>query len=1140
MTNSTMFSNNWLSRAFFESAVVLGIDIGLQGIGVCLRKGPNVIYLKSLEFDLPESATLASRRQKRAWRHCRKNRKTRISRLRKLFIKHGIPWPDEATLSHTDPFLLRYRAVSSSLASRHALGIAIRHCLLRRGYDFHANSEGDFPWGDSASIQSAIAWMKNSHITAAMKPEMEDLLKFLHGSKKRDSEDPDKDWAEERSQFLETLDERVIESEANGIKEHLARYKSDNGSKDRSRMREHNFHRSAVEGHIRTIIERHRHLIDDPDGFTEALFLKPKADDVPSLQRRAREKAIFHFQRKTRHEMAELWEKKRRDCRLAAAFDLPVEKAGLASDIDIRKWRTLEFLIYRRIEISVTTGKGKGKATSQTSVRASAALVERLVASIQPHKALSVKEVRACVAEDIKAKHQGGKPLPDSKSSSNKDYFAQLRDLLVPTVANQRKTATVCSGTARYLFDLATNGGVCFDHDAVDSRLQGIDFFQKRKSVDTGGMQYPQVRFLLGERAKKGSKKGQRAVEGILQKIFKDPEYAEALRGASVPEYLIIECVRDMPATVEQRLRIKSEQEKRRKERDKIQLKDTGVTSRRRRLAYHAQQRGRCPFTGLDLPDALDPNLELEHLYPDSRGGLSMDSNLVLTFRTVNALKGNLTPMEFADEKGGTTTPDGKRVLAWKEMLENVEDFKWGRAKKSAEAVSGTVLNKRDIFAFDASDGEFPEFGNTTRTAQLARQLVNEACHWMGIAGDAEEQRKRIGTPSGWLTAQARRAWALDQNGEPLRKDRDQPQHHLVDAYVISHIPPAEGMNHVRCGGIFQSSRITRIRNGVVSHKPVTAPIAGLCPNFGADVLPLLGHDPEVLPIYKHRPRKWASQLGDETFWRVDPSDGKTYQRKPLLRKDFSGAEAVLKALTGTRIPVDKLPSKHAVQRWLDRSEDDPACLKLADGTPIRSIWKCGSKGSLASPLGWSGFLNGSEVQMAFFSLDEKSEALEFWLGWNGRKWAFLKRRRPAPVAMRHLRRFTKSWNEGPAPAWMQAHPDKPETHKTLEEIVCGNPVPSVGVKLAELKRGQTFRIEIKPDSRIGPGGKGRSTWWEVTAIMRERPELKPCLALPEDWISPQVIKKSEPAQWLAVLRPDLDLSDLSKLSESLGLSVSK
>ncbi len=65
---------------------------GLGGIGVYLRRGPKEVFGRPVVMELPEAEALAERRQKRAWRHCRKSRKWRLHRLKLLFARHGVSW----------------------------------------------------------------------------------------------------------------------------------------------------------------------------------------------------------------------------------------------------------------------------------------------------------------------------------------------------------------------------------------------------------------------------------------------------------------------------------------------------------------------------------------------------------------------------------------------------------------------------------------------------------------------------------------------------------------------------------------------------------------------------------------------------------------------------------------------------------------------------------------------------------------------------------------------------------------------------------------------------------------------------------------------------------------------------------------
>ena len=88
-------------------------------------------------------------------------------------------------------------------------------------------------------------------------------------------------------------------------------------------MRRQNLPRRLLEEHLCNIITRHRHLITDLGEFTAALFLKPDPSATPLLQKRAKEKAIFHFNRKTQAEAKAIWQRKTKDVTLAAALGLP-------------------------------------------------------------------------------------------------------------------------------------------------------------------------------------------------------------------------------------------------------------------------------------------------------------------------------------------------------------------------------------------------------------------------------------------------------------------------------------------------------------------------------------------------------------------------------------------------------------------------------------------------------------------------------------------------------------------------------------------------------------------------------------------------------------------------------------------------
>jgi len=48
-------SAKWLEHPFYKSDLVLGLDIGIEGIGIWLRKGPTPLFAQTIAVELPEA-----------------------------------------------------------------------------------------------------------------------------------------------------------------------------------------------------------------------------------------------------------------------------------------------------------------------------------------------------------------------------------------------------------------------------------------------------------------------------------------------------------------------------------------------------------------------------------------------------------------------------------------------------------------------------------------------------------------------------------------------------------------------------------------------------------------------------------------------------------------------------------------------------------------------------------------------------------------------------------------------------------------------------------------------------------------------------------------------------------------------------
>ena len=1062
----------WSTHPFYQRAIVLGLDVGLEGIGVCVRRGHEILYAKTWLYDVPLAARLEGRRQLRGARHCRANRKTRLHRLRLLFEKHGLPWlaDDAPALRNSDPFILRHRAVSSpnGLASREALSIAIRHCVAHRGHDYeYFSDEGSYPWGDSTECKKVMKELATLWLTPEESDEAHRDAEFFEWSDK------------EVEEFRELVRTRIAGPEL--IAQHLAAHAKGSKNHVRKRAKGEPFPRKFVRAHLAQIIDRHEHMIADCPAFRTALFL----DNTTAAER---DHSVFYYHRKTKKEMQAHFEKKRARCPYAPWLGLGGPPTDSRGKIEIRRWSLLEFASMRDVEVQAKKQK-KGATPQRWRVPLGAEWVKRVIdwqaAHPECRKASDIAEIKDELITAIESAHtakvapEGGK----SGSELNKYFFTILRDLLAPSMANRTKNAPMSSAAAARLFSIATAAGFereavrgCLENCQPGAEIVSLYNFRRQPTADLYGV-YPQVEFLLGQRVKKAKthpkkgtpkKRGDLAVKGKLHLLF------DHLFGAdqAAPEYCVVEVARDLPRNRKQMQEraelIDANRERHEKliEKYKEHLpKDGTVTgSMRRRIEMHDQQGGVCPFTGESLGDnPLGDALDVEHLFPESRGGLTVNENLVLTFARVNrSEKKDRTPREYAAVSG----------KSFDEMLVHTVAMRWGRFK-------------REIFAWE--DGaKIPEFGNTTRVSQLARQLTAEAARWMRCT-DADKQAGRIGNPTGFQTAACRRAWGL------VEKDRADLTHHLVDAIILAHIPPREGQNYVQSGGIFLPKPDVQKQRMVLDVLPV-GPDAAV-------VLRVSAHDAAECPVLKHRSSSNARSMHDMTHLRVLPGGALAY-RKELPDKatlDPHGLRAMLMSMgipasyrdrDGTEHAL--IPSNDALEKWLN--SDGPEPLRLLNGTPVRSFWETGKKGSLEDdPTGFHAAWNAQGNLMDVKAVLGRWAALELWRGWNAKRkrWEYYKRLIPSRGVFKALRSLGYSWKKRSTRPWREG---SPELAKPLKRELGGELPPYARPAVHPetkgrlvFQTGDVFRVGITREGKLAKRGEtpGSSEWVDVAAVMQ-------------------------------------------------------
>lgn len=162
------------------------------------------------------------------------------------------------------------------------------------------------------------------------------------------------------------------------------------------------------------------------------------------------------------------------------------------------------------------------------------------------------------------------------------------------------------------------------------------------------------------------------------------------------------------------------------------------------------------PYTGEMIPlnKLFTEAIHVEHILPYSRSIDDSFVNKTLCEDHVNDAKGNLTPLEYFEQK---RTP--AELKAFKQRVRN---FSQGKLNKFlATEVKDDFLNS--------------QFTNSAYIGTEVRDLLRTTC-------------KDVRVTNGQLTSLLRGRWSLNRllNNEADQKNRDDHRHHAVDALVIA------------------------------------------------------------------------------------------------------------------------------------------------------------------------------------------------------------------------------------------------------------------------------------------------------------------------------------------------------------------
>ena len=236
------------------------------------------------------------------------------------------------------------------------------------------------------------------------------------------------------------------------------------------------------------------------------------------------------------------------------------------------------------------------------------------------------------------------------------------------------------------------------------------------------------------------------------------------------PMAVNIEMARDLSRPLDERNKIRKEQEeyRARNEKDKAFFAEEFGQAPKggefEKFRLYREQLGKCAYSqeGIDLARLLEPGyVEIDHALPYSRSFDDSKNNKVLVLAKENRDKGNRTPYEYLG--GAENSP------RWQQFVAFVESTKSYRLAKRSR------LLRKDFGAKEAE--EFKE-RNLNDTRYICKFFKNYVERHLKLADGSEA--KRCVVLSGQMTAFLRARWGINK----IRSESD--RHHALDAAVVA------------------------------------------------------------------------------------------------------------------------------------------------------------------------------------------------------------------------------------------------------------------------------------------------------------------------------------------------------------------
>lgn len=236
------------------------------------------------------------------------------------------------------------------------------------------------------------------------------------------------------------------------------------------------------------------------------------------------------------------------------------------------------------------------------------------------------------------------------------------------------------------------------------------------------------------------------------------------------PMAVNIEMARDLSRPLDERNKIRKEQEeyRARNEKDKAffaeEFGQPPKGGEFEKFRLYREQLGKCAYSveAIDLARLLEPGyVEIDHALPYSRSFDDSKNNKVLVLAKENRDKGNRTPYEYL---GGT-----ENSPRWQQFVAFVESTKSYRLAKRSR-----LLRKE----FGTKEAEEFKERNLNDTRYICKFFKNYIERHLKLADGSEA--KRCVVLSGQMTAFLRARWGINK----IRSESD--RHHALDAAVVA------------------------------------------------------------------------------------------------------------------------------------------------------------------------------------------------------------------------------------------------------------------------------------------------------------------------------------------------------------------